>query len=112
MAPLCAMTIGTAHPLACKGILASIFSLKSRCRCIGSSIMLALCYDCVICCQENLLSGGIFASSEGKMARFFPSLSESGSKPRSMVFVDGENLAIRYGNMIRQQSKPPPGHVF
>jgi len=46
------------------------------------------------------------------MAKFFPSLSESSSKPRSMVFVDGENLAIRYGNMVRQESKPTPSHVF
>jgi uncharacterized LabA/DUF88 family protein len=28
-----------------------------------------------------------------------------------MVFVDGENLAIRYGNMLREETKTRPSHV-
>jgi uncharacterized LabA/DUF88 family protein len=40
------------------------------------------------------------------MVRLFPFLSETGGRPRSMVFVDGENLAIRYGNMVQQQTRP------
>jgi len=45
------------------------------------------------------------------MARFFPNLSETSNNPRSMVFVDGENLAIRYTSMLREKGQDPAGHI-
>jgi len=43
------------------------------------------------------------------MARFFPLLSDI--TVRAMVFVDGENLALRYGNMLTAKGVNPPSHV-
>jgi uncharacterized LabA/DUF88 family protein len=31
---------------------------------------------------------------------------------RAMIFVDGENLAIRYGSLLKAQGKPPAEHVW
>jgi uncharacterized LabA/DUF88 family protein len=43
------------------------------------------------------------------MARFFP-FSASGEN-RAMVFVDGENLSIRYGKMLEASKQTIPSHV-
>jgi len=43
------------------------------------------------------------------VARFFPSIQSSGQ--RAMVFVDGENLAIRYASMLKSKNIRIPGHV-
>lgn len=41
--------------------------------------------------------------------RFFPR--RQGEPPPSMVFVDGENLAIRYASLIGAEGVPVPSHV-
>ena len=43
------------------------------------------------------------------MAMFFPHPSPASG--HAMVFVDGENLAIRYGSMLKAKGIPVPGHV-
>lgn len=43
------------------------------------------------------------------MSRFFPRIVETSA--RAMVFVDGENLAVRYGAMLRSKATDPPPHV-
>jgi NYN domain-containing protein len=44
------------------------------------------------------------------MGNFFPH--DTGARHGAMVFVDGENLAIRYGNMLKAKNSKPTGHVF
>lgn len=41
---------------------------------------------------------------------FFPRVNREAVP--SMVFVDGENLAIRYGNLLQSKGMKAPGHVF
>ncbi len=43
------------------------------------------------------------------MPELYPFIHENA---RAMVFVDGENLAIRYGNSLRATSKLPASHVW
>ena len=44
------------------------------------------------------------------MSQFFPKV-YTNAVP-SMVFVDGENLAIRYGHLLQSNSVTAPNHVF
>lgn len=44
------------------------------------------------------------------MKPFFPRVNKEAVP--SMVFVDGENLAIRYGNLLEWKSATPTKHVF
>lgn len=44
------------------------------------------------------------------MSRFFPN--DACTRHEAMVFVDGENLAIRYGNLLKANNAKAPGHVF
>lgn len=43
------------------------------------------------------------------MTRFFPLVNRQAAP--SMVFVDGENLAVRYGNLLQSVNTKPPAHV-
>lgn len=44
------------------------------------------------------------------MKKFFPTLNREAAK--CMVFVDGENLAIRYKNLLESKSEKPQSHIF
>ena len=44
------------------------------------------------------------------MSKFFPATLNKNF--HAMVFVDGENLAIRYGNMLRQKDAKPSQHIL